>query len=208
MSANLNFETNMVIDDYWQDEWGNLVHDFIKKINVGEDLPPHFFPKSAYTRTAGTFVSPMFSRQYWICTDAVQQAIEQLEPGVHAFYPLAIREEENGDVVAHRFVINIRQRIDAVNLEQSENVRIKKFKSGSGQRVSFQYTELAKGKQTIALEKPLVDGKHLWVGIGAFGPGDAFVSDELKEAILSVEPDAAKSVGFFAAGYAEENPKN
>jgi hypothetical protein len=201
MSANLDFETNMVIDDFWQDEWGDLTRDFIQKVNFGEDIVARCFPKTAYTRTKGTFISPMFTRGFWICTDAVRQAIEHLEPGVHAFHPLAIREEENGDVVADRFVINIRQRIDAVNLEQSENVLIRPFKSGNGNYVAFQGTQLAKGKQTIALERPLVEGKHLWVGIGGFGPTSAFVSEDLKDAILTAEPDAKKSVDFFDASY-------
>ncbi|WP_299472557.1 DUF1629 domain-containing protein [uncultured Roseibium sp.] len=169
-------------DKYWDDKWGSIVRNFIKPINQGVNIKPELFPSSGFLERKTSVIPNLFSIQFWYCTDVIKQAIERLEPGRHYFHPYVLRDAPEGKETAQLFIINIVEPIDAVDVERSENLRFHADSTGRGV-MSVSPAYLSKDKREVALHENLLKGRHLWIGPGAYGPGRAFVSDELHDII-------------------------
>ena len=169
-------------DKYWDDEWGSIVRNFIEPIDQGVKINPELFPSSGFLGQKTSVIPNLFSIQFWYCTDVIKQAVERLEPGRHYFHPYVLRDAPEGKEFAQLYIINIVDPIDAIDVDRSENLDIRKNLSGK-KVTTVNSIYLSSEKCEIALHEDRILGRHLWVGPGAYGPGNAFVSDELHDII-------------------------
>lgn len=169
-------------DQYWDPVWGDIVDDFIEPIDKGLMIDPKLFPSSGFLEQKTSVIPNLFSIQFWYCTDVIKQAIEQLEPGRHYFHPYVLRDAPEGKEIAQLYIINVLDPIDAVNIGKSENLEFYTDLAGD-KHMSVNPLFLSKDKEEIALFEDRIQGRHLWLGPGAYGPGKAFVSDELHDII-------------------------
>ncbi|WP_353608897.1 DUF1629 domain-containing protein [Labrenzia sp. DG1229] len=169
-------------DKYWDESWGSIVRNFIEPIDRGIKIDPKLFPSSGFLEQKTSVIPNLFSIQFWYCTDVIKQAIERLEPGRHYFHPYVLRDAPEGKEIAQLYIINIVDPVDAVDVKRSENLDIRINLSGKQiTRVSTVY--LSQNKREIALHEDLIKDRHLWLSPQAFGPGNAFISDELHDII-------------------------
>ena len=119
-----------------------------------------------------------------VCSE-VRALIEEIEPGVHEFFPVHIRPKTASKVLLRRdkrplagpyYVLNIQTAIDAVCLERSE-VEIRPIKPGM---------TLVFRKGRIVLYKNTVSGHHLWRGRTQLAL-NRFLSDTLMERITAAK---------------------
>lgn len=179
-----NYKTPSIAeDDYWKDEWGSAVEKLIKPLNQSTLVDDKYFPKSGYLRAPCKTIPPLFAIEYWYCNEAIKSALEMLEPSSHRFHPFSLRDRKDGDEIANFYIINILDRLDAVDEDQSKNLHRSKLDPTSS---SFQITipNLSKHGGDLVLKSGASEGRHLWKGMGAIGPGHAFVSDKFYEIIL------------------------
>ena len=169
-------------DDYWNLEWGDVVKDFIDPIDKGLRVDARFFPPSGFLELNAAKIPCLFSIQFWYCNDVIKQAIERLEPGRHHFSPYRLRSSREGVEIAQLYIINIVDPLDAVDRQKSNNLTYFQRRDGVESFV-ISPLKLSKDRTDIALNPDLIEGRHLWIGPGAFGPGNAFVSDELHDVI-------------------------
>lgn len=169
-------------DKYWDENWGSIVRNFIEPIDRGEKIDPKLFPSSGFLEQKTSVIPNLFSIQFWYCTEVIKQAIERLEPDRHYFHPYVLRDAPEGKEITQLYIINIVDPIDAVDVERSENLHF--YTDSTVQEVmSVSPAFLSKDKREIALHENMIKDRHLWIGPGTFGPGNAFVSDELHDAI-------------------------
>lgn len=169
-------------DKYWDDSWGEIVDDFIHPLKFGLEIDVRFFPRSGFLEQKTAMIPNLFSIQFWYCSDVIRDAVERLEPGRHYFHPYVLRNAPNGEEIAQLYIINIVDPVDAVDVERSENLRIYTDSTGK-EKMSVSPAYLSKDKREIALHGELVKDRHLWIGPGVYGPGNAFVSDELHDIV-------------------------
>ncbi len=182
MTTSYKNRPSIELDDFWYDSWGDIVKEFIEPINKGLKINPSFFPQSGFLREAMSEVPTLFSTQFWFCSKAIKEAIDQLEPGKHRFHPFSLRDASGGHEIEQLYIINILDPVDAVDVEKSENLDI--YKGFDGQEVvKVSPLYLSKDKRETALHPDRIKGRHLWLGPGAYGPGKAFVSDALHDMI-------------------------
>lgn len=168
--------------DYWNDDWGDIVSEFIDPIDVGEEVDATLFPAKCFLNEPASVIPALFSSEYWICNEVIKDTIEKLEPGRHRFRGFCLDDRRNGGEVAKLYIINILDPLDAVDVEMSDSLDL--LMKPDGSRVfSCEPFNLSEEREEIKLFEDRIQGRHLWIGPGAYGPGRAFVSDELHDII-------------------------
>lgn len=126
----------------------------------------------------------------FVVNERVRQLIEGLEPSVHTFIPVKLREDKSGREHDDYFMLYVGQAIDAVVIEQSD------FEGGYGTEGYAKNPSLNLLGRHRALDSHKIAGKHLWRGgIGRLGGGGhpnssvLFCSDELAKLFKSKKID-------------------
>ncbi|MET1412186.1 DUF1629 domain-containing protein [Roseibium sp. HPY-6] len=193
MTKNYEGVPSIEIDEYWNDQWGSIVETLLEPIDKGLNVDAKYFPLGGYLREKMPIIPDLFSIQYWFCTSVIREAIERLEPSRHKFHPFTLRDVENKKTVKELFIINILDPIDLLDVSNSQNLDV--YTDLAGKRgVALNPAYLSMEKREISLRDDGTQKRHLWLGPGAYGPGKAFVSDELHEVILQhdIEPSPLK----------------
>jgi len=111
-----------------------------------------------------------------------KDAIEEVEPGVHEFFPLSVTTRGGKPFPKRYFLLNIMQCFDAIIVEKSdarwEWVDAIKEIYGERQHLVFRHS---RQPNALVMSCPKIDGRHLWVGANLLS-GRVFISDDLFEA--------------------------
>ena len=134
----------------------------------------------------------------WIASDGgivvssrFKDAVEELDPGRHQFFPVTI-EDKKGDVVPGKFFLfNIVGRIDSI-IEERSNLK----PEGRGLIRGWGYTRKV-GPWQCALDQRVIDGGAGWVEERY--DGCWFVSDRLAEVLRE-----RKMTGFSVNEHSDE----
>lgn len=173
-------------DDFWDDKWGDILEKLIRPVKVGKKVDAKYFPTGGLLERKVKVIRNLFGIEFWYCTDVIKNAIELLEPGRHGFHPFSLRDPYRDNETTQLFIINIVGSIDAIDVKRSENLDTRINLSGK-QVTMVNPLYLSKKKREIALHDNLIKGRHLWVSPEAYGPGNAFISDELHDKIKQCE---------------------
>ena len=137
---------------------------------------PPIFLRCYPLRTLGSF---MFARGIPAVDEALKEIIERLEPGLHEFFPLEIRNHKN-EISDHRFyTLHINQYLNSFSPEDSDPDIF---------RDNGNYGYISKkskaGITGLALKKDVFSDAHLWFERELnVGNQPVCLSDELQAAI-------------------------
>jgi hypothetical protein len=142
-----------------------------------EDVPPvAYLTSSRKTITDFMKIDAMLT----VCPEA-REAIEELEPGLHQFFPVRILRSPRGKRPIWRidgrildtpyYLMNPGIRLDPVDLERSD-VYVRVFPQ-------LTLVGVKPGRwDRVVLRRSMIAGRHVWRGQYQFGP-EIFFSDEL-----------------------------
>ena len=131
---------------------------------------------------------PCFIRVVWyvyaVCQD-FRDAVEELEPGVHRFFPVALRLRSCELSEQRYFFLNIHHQFDAVLVRHSDWA----WRWSAGKKIfpRERKTFLPPMGTRLGLSKPEIAGRHLWTGKEMLHPF-FFISDELYERVKACRP--------------------
>jgi hypothetical protein len=138
----------------------------------GNVIPPEVVPKRLRitkgkqifdwltVRGGGTLVSSAF-----------KDAVEEIEPGRHQFFPVTVVDKAGGARPERYFIFNVVGRIDSI-IEEKSNLQA----TGRGQIDAWIYERLV-GPWRCAVDAAIIDGRACWVE--HHYAGFPFVSDRL-----------------------------
>jgi len=119
----------------------------------------------------------------WMVCDQFRDLVEQLEPNVHQFFPIDILDLKD-KVVGQRFVLNICNRLDALDEHKSEISWWGKEGRLEGKPVSGSGYASIDPLGKLFVRKTVVQGHHFWGDNWLSGAGGRFFcSDEAQKAI-------------------------
>lgn len=178
--------------DDWDPEWGDYYFEAVKFRNGDSDYDLRAVSTSGWFMGRNVkYYPPLIASPYWLCDDGVRDLIEELEPGIHQFLPFEIRSGKRGEVACTRHIIQIREPLLAVDVENTDPlaVKVKNYDNGNvGMLIKTLAMDVAKAK--LAVNKNIIGSRHLWLEDRGRQYDKAFVSDELKtrlEAIIDMK---------------------
>lgn len=123
----------------------------------------------------------------WAVSERVIAAIEDLEPGVHGFWPVDF-SFENGENAGRRWLMNIGNRLQTLDLEKS---KVKgNLKASDGHLVPdflpAAQRPLKEGPQLLFCKKERVQGHAIWCEYRL--RKTVFISEELYDLFAKFEP--------------------
>ncbi|MEP5759318.1 MAG: DUF1629 domain-containing protein [Litoreibacter sp.] len=118
------------------------------------------FPTSGYTERPRKRIPDYMDRwSLQFVSENFRQVVEELEPGLHEFFPFQLRNGKRGDPAPQQYyVMNIMTLCDCIDYEQG-GVSVDRFHDG---RIAFFSPEKI-WHEGMVLKKDIVAGKHLWL---------------------------------------------
>lgn len=113
----------------------------------------------------------------WIVSQRVRDKIEELEPHIHDFIPLHVKQEDDKKDYGTYYLVILTQHVDAVIFEET------KFLGGIGLDAAKASRFMLDQYGPCTLRAEAVAGRHLWRGAGDMHLR-YFCSDELGNFIL------------------------
>jgi hypothetical protein len=177
--------------------------------HVGQRYDPAKIYDEYYLGSGHKYLPDIFSIQgYWGCCFEFRDMVEELEPGVHQFFPVRkiVRPNSKKPVIRldgrpadnQFFILNCLQLIDCVIPEKSSGAGFRK----PGSMIAGEYNPnvFFTNDNDVCLSKEKIAGKHLWRGkTESLYAGYYLISDELMARIK-----AAKLKGYYATHFREE----
>lgn len=147
----------------------------------GRRKNPDNVPRAFYVSTRRQTLPGMF--QCWPIADAVSEQlrnkIEELEPGVHQFFPIELELLKGERPDQPYYLLNIMNVIDAIDPEKSVSDSIHSpYSFGTSH---FWNRPESKRNTRIVLYKNVIAGMCIWNDVNSYG--DIFMSDELYDFI-------------------------
>jgi hypothetical protein len=168
-----------------------IARRFYIPISLGEPLTPELLtlkPDPIFIRSPQRGdLSDIFSIYgVWIMNSKVKQLIDYIDPGIHIFIPVKLRDKEINKSWSDYYILHVGQVIDAIVIEETS------FRDGDGRKGFNVAPILSSLRGHTVLDGRLIAQKHLWRG-GASKSGEAaapfaeylFCSDELAENLKS-----------------------
>ena len=157
----------------------------------GTWLPPEVMPSRLRLQRGKPAYDWMASDGGLVISPRFKDAVEELDPGRHQFFPVTI-EDKKGDVVPGEFFLfNIVGRIDSI-IEERSNLK----PVGRGVSEAWYYTRKV-GPWQCALDQRVIDGRAGWVEERY--DQSWFVSDRLAELLRE-----RKMTGFSLDEHSDE----
>ena len=95
----------------------------------------------------------------WVVSDKARRVIEDVEPDVHTFIPVNLRDETTGEDYGRYYLVYVGQAIDAIVIEESD------FHGGHGREGFEKRRYLSESpRDKRVLDEQLIAGRHLWRG--------------------------------------------
>lgn len=155
--------------------------DIAYGLSKGYWLDPAGQPKSGYQKSTRKVydVFPILG------ANAVRQRfkdlVEEFEPGVHQFLPIALRDKKGNPIEDNFYIFNCMVAMDTVLLDQS-GLEVEYVNSHRNPLVSFSTVHIPK----LVLSKPAIAGHHIWTGHYITPPGSGvFVSEAFHKELKS-----------------------
>lgn len=128
----------------------------VSMINSGTPLDPAIVPKRFSVGVVAKSLPDIFSLKLGLgVTKTFREKVEELEPGIHQFFSIALRDK-SGEVLEERYwLLNICNRVDAVDLAKSEQPPTGKSYDSHIVRTH--------GEVKIVLRNELISGKCMWI---------------------------------------------
>ncbi|CAK0758639.1 putative PAS domain-containing protein [uncultured Gammaproteobacteria bacterium] len=134
-------------------------------------------------------------------TEAFRAMVEELEPGVHQFFPVEVTRKNGEPLEKQYYLLNVCQAIDAVIIDRSD--------------VEWTYTslnipgltripvlQLTRGSPHFTLSGPAIAGRHIWRGKSELS-SLMFFSDALMQRVLE---QRMRKLRFCRADEIDEPP--
>lgn len=129
-------------------------------------------------------------------SEAFREMVEDLDPGVHQFFPVTL-SRKSGELIDKRYyALNICRRLDAVIVEKSN---VTWGRTGLG---GFPILHLGAGPPHFTLSRQAIGGAHMWHGLSQFR-GLTFFSDALMSRVLG---KSMKGLDYFPADESDDPP--
>ena len=159
-----------------------------KKYLRGEWADAKYLPKSGYVSTSFDKFKPFMAYPSWYCKPEVREVIEALEPNIHQFVPYEFRSGEKGPVVQKYEYINLCEPLDTIDVERCDPRMIKlpeQMPHHGFQPVLLSISAIDYYDDgSIALDEHKIGHRHLWAEKRTRNASNAFISDQLYEALL------------------------
>ncbi|MEM7069857.1 MAG: DUF1629 domain-containing protein [Pseudomonadota bacterium] len=152
-----------------------------ERSNIPHTVLIDFVPRGGGPDFNGMHGSPIFSQR-------VKDKLEELEPGVHEFFPVTLKHRKTGKEYGTYFLTFINQRPDIIDHDRTLYGAGENFGTGGemGQSVNFNFRQLIKKKPRNISGPPLINfkepgyaGRHLWRGTSG--------TDWMRRSIVEVE---------------------
>lgn len=163
-----------------QNLWG--VSEFGMMRGFRYPLPVH--PIRMNLRTEARSLPKLFgARLSWAVSQELIGIIEDLEPGVHRYWPIELFQPD-GALTEPRWLVNICNRLDTIAVAQSDVVLLKTPK-GTPTQIAPRFTPLVvsregSGPQHLVMSKEKISSHCLWCE-PLYG-NHIFISDQLADA--------------------------
>ena len=160
-----------------------------KHLNIlrGEHYKQDDFPNELQILTKHKTL-PCFIRvtgDVLVVCQGFRDAVEDLEPGVHRFFPVVLRMRSGEPAERRYFILNIHQQFDAILLRHSDWDW--RWSGGKKMYPNEERKFLPPMGTRLGLSRPAIAGRHLWhsMHMALFF---SFVSDELYERMQACRP--------------------
>lgn len=132
---------------------------------------PDLMPKSGYQTKRGRVpdVFPMPASN--AVSQRFKDLVEEFEPGVHQFFPLALRDKNGVPLPDPYYIFNCRARLDAVLVAES-GLSWRSEKIPEGRPVSSMSFD-----SQLVFSRPAIAGHHLWFSNYLWQHDTIYVSD-------------------------------
>lgn len=167
--------------EVFDDENNNLfISPFVEKFTknrrlvVEEEAPKYFHTSKKYTELHSMLSS---ESRILLVDEDLKSLIEEFEPGVHQFFPIAINMPKGKVYPKHYYILVIGSFLEAyLPVEGTFN-----SSSGGGKRF-FSLSHTKKEYNQLQLSKEVIASSHLWRDTRMASP-NVFISDALQETI-------------------------
>ena len=110
-------------------------------------------------------IIPVFSfgGGFAIC-QALKDIIEDLEPGVHQFFPMTITGLQSEADIGRYYLLHVTQKLDAIIYDKTAFAIKERFGLEAAKKAGFMLVPDRGPKYPCTLKKDVIAGKHLWRG--------------------------------------------
>jgi hypothetical protein len=167
-------------------DWDEIGDEYTKfgsiafGLSHGFWIDPRSVPKSAYQerdkRVPDVFPMPGCNA----VNQRFKDLVEEFEPGVHQFIPIALRNKAGEPLADNYYVFNCMVSVDTVLVKES-GVQWE-IDEPSGQP----FTKIKSFKHDMVLSRPEIGDRHLWQGLylQPIGSGGVFCSDAFQKELM------------------------
>jgi len=159
------------------DFWGFIDKYWDRGKKISQEQVERYIPKKAFMNKSKKTFSAFSSIRFFISyTEEFKEKIEELEPGVHQFFPIEIYRKDGSLLERPVYLMNICTQLDSLMVEKSEKL----------QRITMPpnvvdpelYT-IIPNISTIVLNGDIIKGHHIWMEKHISGMNRYFYSDKL-----------------------------
>lgn len=151
-------------------------------LNQGFPIDPSKVATKGYLNSRHKRLPDLFNANGSIAVcQAFKASVEELEPGVHQFFPIAFFDKKGETVPGNGpyFLLNILHKFDAVFVEKSN---VKWIDVDPKNYPGLKSLHRAKGPWQLVMSRPQIAGRHLWLPIKMLS-SERYCSDQVIEAV-------------------------
>jgi hypothetical protein len=114
-----------------------------------------------------------------ICSERINAVLEELDPGVHQFFPIRILQPDGKPVEGRHYILNVHHSLDTIVDELTESTNFPSTVPGNPKRHEKMLTYNSEQESGVAFRKSRLTSVNLWREIAY--PGLYMMSDRLYE---------------------------
>ena len=134
-----------------------------------------------------THMMPDGTQPIWTFHRKLTDELERLEPGVHEFVPISVRNEDGSLIDGENYRLSIiTQKIECFDLDRTfwRTALEEKFGEAAAQDANFRPFDL---EVPVHLKGAEIEGKHLWRGAPGHGARTLYCSDAVADFVKRKE---------------------
>ncbi len=155
----------------------NFSEKFIKNLGavMPQESPPGYQTEKSYTKLSSMI---KIANRMVVVDESLKGIIEQVEPGIHQFFPFKITMPRGKEYPVHYYILVIRQFIEAYI--PTQNTLIRRLRPSDSR--FYAKSDTKKIYNQFQLSKKAIGSAHLWRDTRMRSP-NIFISDTLQAAI-------------------------
>ncbi|MEG3144630.1 hypothetical protein U1839_08180 [Sphingomonas sp. RT2P30] len=138
-----------------------IEREFIGKgrggMGMGYRVEPDLVPRKILWAGGRKKIPEAILRGFLAVSERFRDLVEQFEPNVHQLFPVDIYKTKSGEVVARYYWLNVCNRIDSVDKENSNVFWQPNY---IGERGIWRYPDV--GERKLVFSRPKIGNRHLW----------------------------------------------